>query len=372
MLYIEYSEAMPINYHHPTHLPLDLDYGQFARELAEAQYSIGLLQGSQGRLHNSLHLIGPLVAKEAAVSSKIEGTQSTTSDIYIYGAGGKTSHRDTPVVSNYRTAMGAAIDSIKNGQKLTPHLIKSLHEILLSGVNHKGVIGAFRTGDVWIGEREGTPVEEALYVPPEHFHTTTYVENILEYIESNDNDINLIKAAVVHYQFEAVHPFEDGNGRIGRLLIPILLFYKGELSLPIVYSSGYFEARADEYRAALRAVDSTNKYEPWIKFFLTAIKEQARETLQLVENIHSLNTDLRKKYENSKSPYIGRFIEFMFINPVFTVPMLMSKLGTDVRMTAVRLIEQLEKDGIIEQLENQRGAGGANIYVYWSLLRLIS
>src|SRR5271154_37118 len=109
---MRYAGNMPVKHHHPANLPARLDYGVFAKELAEAQYAIGLLQGSQGRLQNVMHLIGPLVAKEAAVSSKIEGTQSTSSDIYLFDAGGQPAHTDTPVVSNYRAAMLDAIHDV--------------------------------------------------------------------------------------------------------------------------------------------------------------------------------------------------------------------------------------------------------------------
>ncbi len=132
---------MSVQHHHPRRLPVDIDYGKFAKELAQAQYYIGLLQGSQKTLHNSIHLIGPLVAKEAAVSSKIEGTQSTSTDIYLYAAGGKPNYTDTPVVSNYRTAMYEAIYAISSRNKITKHLINSLHATLLDGVKHSGRLG---------------------------------------------------------------------------------------------------------------------------------------------------------------------------------------------------------------------------------------
>ena len=168
---------MKVKFSHPDYLPAKLDYGKFAKELATAQYSIGLLQGSQSKVKNAMHLIGPLVAKEAAVSSKIEGTQSTSSDVYIYDAGGKPAYADTPVVSNYRSAMIDAIYSIKSGQKLTSHLIRSLHASLLKDVRHKGRLGEFRGAPVWIGENDGDPIEKALYVPPEHMHITPYIDN---------------------------------------------------------------------------------------------------------------------------------------------------------------------------------------------------
>jgi len=358
-------------HNHPAYLPTNLNYGLFAKELARAQYAVGLLQGSQGRLQNAMHLIGPLLAKEAAVSSKIEGTQSTSSDIYIYDAGGQPAHSDTPIVSNYREAMLTAIERLKIGQKLSLGLIKSLHSTLLQGVRHKGIIGNFRSGPVWIGEKDGDPIEKALYVPPEHIHVVSYIENLIIYIEQENQDINLIKAGVAHYQFEAVHPFEDGNGRIGRLLIPLILFYKGELSLPIVYSSGYFEARPNEYREALRTVDKTGKYEDWLKFFLDAITEQVKGTISLINKIHDLHDEVSKKYETSKSPYMNRFIDFLFISPVFTISMVQSKVPFRSRLTAVRLIDQFTKDNLIMEIPDQRGPAGSKIYAFGKLLQII-
>ncbi len=363
---------MKIKHHLPEYLPPKLDYGKFAKELATAQYAIGLLQGSQGGVKNAMHLIGPLVAREAAVSSKIEGTQSTSSDIYIYDAGGKPTFSDTPVVSNYRIAMLDAIHGIKVGGQLTSQLIKSLHGTLLKGVRHKGALGAFRSDKVWIAERATDPIEKALYVPPEHIHIPAYMDNILKYIEDDEGDMPLVKAGVIHYQFEAVHPFEDGNGRIGRLLIPLVLHYKGDLSLPIVYSSGYFEARPDEYREALRKVDSSGEYEGWLRFFFSAITEQAKETLHLIESIKTLHKEIQSKYETSKSPYMSRFIDFMFDSPIFTIPKLQEKLGLKARLTAVRFVEQLQKDGIVEEILDQKGNAGAKLYAFYKLLGIIN
>lgn len=373
MIHKCYDLPMPakkIKYHHPQYLPVELDYGLFARELAEAQYAIGLLQGSQKTLHNALHLIGPLVAKEAEVSSKIEGTQSSSKDVFVYAAGGRAMHADTPAVSNYRSAMYDAIFAIQGRKKITKHLIKSLHSRLLAGVHYKGKLGALRDGDVWIAEKEGDLIDKALYVPPEHIHVVSYIDNLIDYIDDAD-EINLVKAGVVHYQFEAVHPFEDGNGRIGRLLIPLILYYKGELSLPIVYSSGYFEARADQYRDALRAVDATGQYEPWLKFFLSAIAEQAKETLILVDKIRELNGSLKKKYENSKSPYILRLIDLLFESPVTSPPEIMKRLGIPSRMTASRLVEQLQSDKVLFGI-GQKGSGGTTLYAFAELLDIIS
>lgn len=355
----------------PQYFPVDLDYGQFARELAQAQYAIGLLQGSQKMLHNARHLIGPLVAKEAEVSSKIEGTQSTSKDVYVYAAGGRASHDDTPVVSNYRSAMFEAIDAAAGRKRVTKSLIKSLHKTLLTGVRYKGRLGDFRTDSVWIAERDGDPIEKALYIPPEHFHIASYIDNMIDYIDNDRNDLNLVKAGVVHYQFEAVHPFEDGNGRIGRLLIPLILFYKGELSLPIVYSSGYFEARPNEYREALRRVDETGEYEPWLKFFFAAIAEQAKDTLRLVDSITGLNEELKRKYQTSKSPYMLRLVDLLFEHPVVSPPQVNRLLGIPSRMTTSRLIEQLVRDDVLLEI-SQKGSGGTSLYAFTDLIDIIS
>lgn len=365
------SDNSSVHHHHPKYLPIKLDYRVFARELGEAQYAIGRLEGAQSKLKNASHLISPLIAREAEVSSKIEGTQSSTSDIYLYSAGGKPEHKDTPVVSNYRHAMSMAIQNIQHGQKLSEHLIKTAHGILLKDVMHKGLIGAYRSGDVWIAEKENDPIEKALYVPPEKIHVPSYMENILEYME-HDNELLLLKTALIHYQFEAVHPFEDGNGRIGRLLIPLILYYKKELSLPIIYISGYFEANSDAYRHHLRQVDKTGRYEDWVKFYLTAVKSQSNETLRLVEAIHHLNLELKMKYETSKSPYLGRLIDYLFESPVFTIPQAMKALSLSGRLTVTRLIDQLVKDGVLEEVVGQRGAGGTKLFAYFELLALIS
>ncbi len=343
----------------------------FARELGEAQYAIGKLEGAQSKLKNASHLISPLIAREAEVSSKIEGTQSSTSDIYIYGAGGKPEHKDTPVVSNYRYAMNMAINNIQHGQKLSEHLIKMTHGILLKDVRHKGLIGAYRNGDVWIAEKENDPIEKALYIPPGHIHAPSYMENILEYME-NDVELLLLKTALIHYQFEAVHPFEDGNGRIGRLLIPLILYYKREISLPIIYISGYFDDNSDAYRHHLREVDKTGQYEGWVKYYLTAVKTQSDETLRLVETIYQLNIELKAKYETSKSPYLGRLIDYLFESPVFTIPRVTEALGLSGRLTATRLIDQLVKDGVLEEIEARRGAGGTKLFAYFKLLATLS
>lgn len=351
----------------PPKLPLKLDVAQFADDLARAEYSVGVLEGSQKKLHNPSLLIAPLTAKEAAVSSKIEGTQSTASDVFIYEASGQAEKSDTAEVANYRKAMQYAIEELRVGKPFSLHFIKRLHQMLLEGVRHKGTIGKFREIPVWIAAKAGDPIERAIYIPPEFVRVQEYMENILAYA-TTAKDRALIKAGLVHYQFEAVHPFEDGNGRIGRLLIPLLLYQQHKLTLPIIYLSGYFEANRDEYIAALHAVDEHHTYEQWMSFFLRAVSQQTDETLKLVEQIYSLHDRVRESYRKLKSPFIIPAIECMFRSPVFTIPMLM-KSTKATRLTCANLLEQLAKDGYVTELKYRMGR--YKLFAFQPLLQLI-
>lgn len=342
--------------HHPPKLSingLSLDYNKFAKELVDAQYALGLLQGSQKKLQNSALLISPLTAKEATVSSSIEGTQSTVSDIFLYEAGGQPKHSDAVQVANYRVAMNFAMEELKRGRQISAHLIKTLHQILLDNVRHKGKLGDFRTKPVWIAEKIGDPIEKAIYIPPEHHFVNDYIDNLLSYIE-NGKEVALIKAGIVHYQFEAVHPFEDGNGRIGRLLIPLVIYYRRKLDLPILYLSGYFEEHRDEYLNALHQVDQTGNYETWLAFFFKSVAEQLKETQKLVEKIYFLYDDIRDKFGTGKSPYFLPFVETLFKVPIFTIPQIKKSVRASSSLTLKRLIKVFQEKNIIIELPFRR------------------
>jgi Fic family protein len=328
---------------------LKLDYNKFAEELSTAEYALGLLEGSQKKLQNSSLLISPLTAKEAVMSSKIEGTQSDVADVFLFDAGEKTKHADIQEVINYRTAMGLAVKEIQKGRGVSSHLIESLHGILLKDVRHKGLLGKFREGQVWIAERAGDPIEKAIYVPPEPIHVRSGVDNLFDYI-NNGKENALIKAGVMHYQFEAIHPFDDGNGRIGRLLIPLVLHKHQRLSAPILYLSGYFEDHKDEYIDKLHAVDEGNDIEEWLKFFLRSVSEQLNETQKIIEEIYSLYDKVRKECSTNKSPYIIPFIDMLFESPIFTIKMVQDSTKCSSYLTATSLIKNLQEKNYISEV----------------------
>ncbi len=362
---------MEIKHHNPIKLSEDglrLDYNEFASELADAEYALGLLEGSQKKLHNSELLISPLTAKEAAVSSKIEGTQSTVSDVFLHEAVGATRYPDVAEVANYRTAMQFAINELKNNQALSKHLIRSMHQILLKNTRHKGALGAFRKGDVWIAKKIGDPIDKAIYIPPEAHFVDEYIDNLLEYLK-NGKESTLVKAGIAHYQFEAVHPFDDGNGRIGRLMIPLVLHHNNRLSKPILYISGYMEANREEYIETLHSVDESGKMEPWLKFFFKSIAAQLRETQQLVSGIYTLYDSMKLRFDTSKSPYLVGFLDFIFKSPVFTVPMILDGTKISANLTAKRLIKTFVEEKYL--IEMQGRFNRAKVYRFKPLLDLL-
>jgi len=337
--------------------------------MTETQYNLGLLQGSQKRLENPSLLISPLITKEATVGSKMEGTQSTITDVFAYDAGAETKHSDAQEVWNYRSAIMHAIKFVGSGMKINKLLLRDVHKLLLKDVRKEpnSTVGEFRNKTVWIGEK-GTPIEKAKYIPPEHFFIPEYIEDLIEYI-NNTEEKSLIKAAVAHYQFEAIHPFDDGNGRIGRLLIPLMLFADNKMTLPILYISGYFERNKDEYIKALRTVDESGDYTEWIIFFMKAVKEQLSETQELVDSIYNLYAKVKSVYSKTSYRYDSEFIDFIFKSPIFTVNDIMKEFNMS-RLTAMSLIKDfIEKEFVVEtSIKKIR----SKVYAFDTLLKLLS
>lgn len=357
-------------HHHPTKLDKKI---QFDREialnsLASAQYALGLLEGSQKNLENPSLLLSPLLTKEATTSSKIEGTQSTVTDVFAYSVEVDTNSSDAKEVWNYREAMFFAIDHFKNKKPISKSFLKQLHQLLLNDVrrNPDAITGEFRNKSVWIG-KEGAPIEQASYVPPEHFLVNDYIEDLMKYID-NDKEKSLIKASIVHYQFEAIHPFDDGNGRIGRLLIPLLLFAEKKITLPILYISGYFEKNKDAYVSALRKVDETGDFTEWIVFFMEAVVEQLAETQKIINSIYELYSELKKICASSSLRYDLDFIDFIFSSPIFTINDVRGRIEM-TSVTARSLISDFIEKGYIEDTGILRKR--SKVYVFKPLISIL-
>ncbi len=336
-------------------------------ELADASYALGMLQVAHGKIANAEHLIKPLLTREATLSSKMEGTITDSKDVFVLDATGKAPNQDTVVVANYRAAMMLALNF--PGNKISNHKIRQLHQELLAKTPHKGSLGQYRKVDAWIGKSEDTPIEDASYVAAHPAQVQAYMDNLVDYINNTD-DSPLIKTAVFHYTFEAIHPFEDGNGRIGRMLVPTLLNYQGQLSAPVLYTSEHFEKNAVLYRQKLHEVDVSGDLTPWIQFFLRSLKEQCQISIALVNKIVELNDNLHQKYINSQSPNMTKAIDYIFEEPVFTIPQLCRALSIH-RLTASALVKELVKSTTIRDL-GVRMANNTSVFYYPELLKIIN
>ncbi|MDZ7744488.1 MAG: Fic family protein [Candidatus Saccharibacteria bacterium] len=357
-----------IIYGNPPHLPITLKPERYYRELEQASYALGKLQIAHKKIANSDHLIKPLLTREASLSSKIEGTITDSKDVFVLDATGKSPKEDTPVVANYRKALKLASEFNKT-EGLSNTKIRQIHHVLLEGTHHKGELGKYREKDAWIGNNETTPIEEALYVTPHFSQIDSRMENLLSYINGEDES-PLVKTAIFHYMFEAIHPFEDGNGRIGRMLIPALLNYQGVLSEPVLYTSQYFEKNKELYKNKLRETDKTRDLNAWTCFFLESIVKQSEISVSLVDAMLDLNGELQNSYGSSQSPNIRRIVDYIFENPVFTASEVTANLSIN-RNTTKTLIEALLKDKVIEIYTEFKGRKGATVYIYTDLLRLI-
>ena len=368
----------------PPHLPPKLENlytSDFIYLLGEANRSLAKLGEMPNILPNEKlvdRLAAPLLRKEAILSSKIEGTQTTMGELLKYEAQisdvkekDEKSHEANKEVENYVKAMHKAMQDIKQ-ISLTLRTIKNMHEVLLSGARRdQGVPGEFRDYDAYIGP-PGTPKELATYVasPP---------EKVLDLMNGLENYINkkntledpLVQCALIHYQFEAIHPFGDGNGRIGRLLVPLFFYYKDIIKYPFVYVSEFFETNHQEYYSRLLNVTENNDWKGWIEFFLKAIREQSETTNKRGQSIIQLYKKTQDiVHEASQSSNAIFMVEHIFQHP-YTVAPLISKQLKIAPKTARSLAEKFISLGLLRPGKGKWGSRPVKVYVFTSLLDII-
>ena len=327
--------------HNVKPLPIELDKGAIADNLAEAAHTIGQLYNENWDQTNVFYLIAPL---EATTSSGIEGTRSTLEDLYKQQVGEATKYSDSKELANYKDTMIEGWYRLIGVAPITINFIKELHGLLLKDASTDKRPGEFRDKQVYVGKIDKRN-QEITYVPPEAKYVVELMQNLEVYINEN-KDYPLIQAALLHYQFEAIHPFVDGNGRMGRLLIPLFLFRKGILKNPAFYISGYFEKNRDAYLDELHKVDETGKYEDWINFFLRSIIVQSKQTIQIFNKIEGLYQRCTKRIENYKSPYLEKALKQIFKRPYFKTRDFKKDMVLP-RSTVRRLLETLVKEGIL-------------------------
>ncbi len=335
-------------------LPPKIDYEKLIKAMTKAHASLARLDALLYQLKNPLLLSRTLATKEAVLSSQIEGTQATLSEVLEHEAQDilkeeTSKEKDFMEIMNYRHALENGINFLKE-KPITENFIKNLHSILLSSVRgHKKDPGNFRRGQVYIG-KQGLGIENATYIPPLPMYVPELFSNFETYINSEDEKDKLVQIAVAHYQFEAIHPFMDGNGRIGRLIISLMLYEKKLLTFPFIYLSEFFEEHRQDYYDLLRGVSENSDWESWILFFLNGLDIQAIKAQETAKKILDLYHSINERAIVFNSIYSHDFLEALFINPFFTSPKIRKMTHIKNSKTLFDLINKFLKSGIISDI----------------------
>jgi Fic family protein len=341
---------------HPNTLPPKLDWTpRLVRVLSQADLLVGRLAGEGRRLPNPHVLIRPFVRREAVYSSRIEGTQATLGELLAAEAGAavERSPDDLREVANYVAALEYGIERLKT-LPLSLRLVRELHEKLMTGVRgDHATPGEFRRSQNWIG-RPGCTLNEASYVPPPPDVMVDHLSAWEKFLHDESTPV-LVHAALMHYQFEAIHPFLDGNGRVGRLLITLCLCVRGVLPMPLLYLSAFFEATRRDYYDGLRDVTERSEWLEWLEYFLNGVARQSEDALSRAERINKLLADWRAMFSGAGSKVPLQLIELIGSNPFLSPRVTQEKLGAGYN-TVMRAIGQLEARGVVAKVgEAKRG-----------------
>ena len=365
----------PVRYHSGRFPPQNLDWQRLVPLIGPAHAAVAGYEGMLKGLPNANVLLSPLASQEAVLSSRIEGTQTTLTELLTFEAEGDLSDESTPAkadareVLNYRLALYAAIDKLKE-IPLSQRLVRDSHEVLMQGVRgYNKAPGNYRRlpDTCWIGP-PGSTIETARYIPCPVEELNSAMDILESYLHEEPLD-TLVQLAIVHAEFEAIHPFLDGNGRMGRLIVPLFMFTKQLLSSPSFYISEYLESHRDEYYDGLLAVSRDGDWTGWCVFFLTALTEQARTYQQKSQDLLTLYSELRDLVvEVVPSQYSGRALDWIFNKPIFRSIDFVN--GAEIpKSTARRLLNLFKTRGLLKELR-QGGGRRSSILAFPELLNI--
>jgi Fic family protein len=357
----------------PEKLPLKtIDWERHIPNIAQANSHLARFDGILQTILNPGLLLAPIMTQEAVLSSRIEGIQATLEDVFEFDAENSEDIKnfyDIQEVTNYRKTLQYAIDNLVH-TPLTLNLIKEMHRILLEGVrgNNKRR-GEFRKSQNWIG-RTGASIEQATFIPPSPIELLDHLSQLEKYFHSNDKEM-LVQLAIIHAQFELLHPFLDGNGRIGRILIPLFLYEKKLISHPSFYISGFFDLERDAYYDLLENISKNNDWNEWIEFFLEAIIFQAKSQSSLAKNIIALYEEMKATIaEMTRSYFVIKILDFIFSNPIFKTANFVNTTNIS-KATANRLLNILAEAGILTPVREKTGRSG-QLYRFDRLLKILT
>ncbi len=332
----------------PNPLPPEFSWTPaLVRALSQADHTLGQLAGEGRRLPNPHVLIRPFIRREAVYSSMIEGTQSTLGELLAAEAGAavERSPEDLREVGNYVVALEFGLHRLQT-LPLSLRLVREIHEKLMTGVRgDHATPGQFRTSQNWIGP-PGSTIMNASYVPPPADSLLDHMGRWERFMR-NESHAPLAHVALLHYQFEAIHPFLDGNGRVGRLLTTLYLCARGLMDAPLLCLSAFFEATRRDYYDRLRGVTEHGDWEGWLEYFFNGVARQSEDALSRAQRINHLLTDWHKTVARAGSTVPGQIVGLLGSNPYLTVRGAQKKLSVAYN-TVARAILVLEKHKIVE------------------------
>jgi len=363
----------PVEYHEGGFPPKRLDWEKLVPLIGPANAALARYDGMLAAVPNPAVLLSPLMTQEAVLSSRIEGTQATMAEVMEFEAGIRAEVPDANRVAdihevlNYRKAMTHAVELLKD-LPLCQRVMREAHSILMQGVRGEGKApGEYRRIPNWIGP-PGTPVEKATYIPISGDKLPSAMDHWERFVHGEAPD-KLVQLALLHAEFEALHPFLDGNGRLGRMFVPLFLFSVGLLRSPMFYISAYLEARRDEYYERLLAVSRDGAWTEWCAFFLQATKKQAEENLQKSDAILHLYEEEKGNFvELTHSQYAIKALDFIFMHPVFSATAFANESNIP-KSTAIRILKILRERLSFSMLREARGQQPA-VYAYRALLNI--
>ena len=367
---------MDYNHSYLAPLPPQIDLSGVVDLLLSAHEAVGRHDEAAKRFINPNLVEQALLTEEARASSTIEGAEISLAEILEHDARQDNRPRERSAlekdyreVRNYRLALLKGEDLLNPGQHLDTALLTQLHAILLNSVRgHNKMPGAFRERTVYIG-KPGNTIAEAKYIPPGHNEIPELLDNMLDYINNFKHHSTLVKAAVFHYQFEAIHPFLDGNGRLGRILIPLYLYREGLITKPNLYLSGFFEKYRREYSDCLHRVDTDNDWREWLEFFLRGVRYQARQHILRMDQIEHFYDQQSQVVTKLNSKHAQSIFNLLFQRPILSVGTVVAMTEIKQYQTASNLINKLVEIGLLKKISGR--VGRSQLYAYQELLNIL-
>lgn len=370
------TQQLTFNYFLPNQLPqiqeLCSDISLMEKS-NEANRAIGELQGLTKNIGHLGLFVDPYIRKEAVDSSEIEGTVVSLTDVFLSEAGSRKPSFVNPNIKevvNFVNAINYSLSELKNGKKLSKELLNNMHITLLRGVRGQDhLVGQYRQQQSWIRSKSSRSILEAIFIPPSEDNVEELMNYLFNYINESEGYMRLIKVGLIHYYFETIHPYEDGNGRVGRTLILLYLIQKNILEEPVLYLSPYFKKYTGDYYRLLMEVRETGNYSNWLKFFLQGVIEVCINLSKKVKKLIELYNDYKQRLTDAGATLISyEILDKFFERPYSFITLIQEQLGNENYPKTKRGINYLEECGVIKLYTQHKRN---KIYVASEILTII-